>query len=176
MYKGPNKIIVVDQNTVGLILEPSNKVCLIDKEDYDLVKNYRWYLFHKNLKTIKCSYVRAHHWINNKRGTILIHRLIMNPAFKLEIDHINGDGLSNKKINLRTVTRQQNQQNQHSRRGTSKYKGVHWHKMANAWESKININGVYTYLGIFVNEVDAAIAYNKAASKYFGEYANLNKI
>jgi hypothetical protein len=58
----------------------------------------------------------------------------------------------------------------------SGYKGVMWRKNRLKWISKINIDGKRFYLGTFENKTDAALAYNRAAEKYFGEFAYLNKI
>lgn len=60
--------------------------------------------------------------------------------------------------------------------GTSKYLGVHWCESQNRWRAKIGHNKVHIYLGSFVNEIDAAIAYNNGAKKYHGDFASLNII
>jgi len=92
------------------------------------------------------------------------------------IDHINYDGLDNRKANLRLATRTQN--NRHTRRtinpGTSKYKGVSWYRREKKWVAKINAYGKTYPLGSFKNEIQAARAYDHAAKKYHGDFAALN--
>lgn len=76
--------------------------------------------------------------------------------------------------NLREATVTQNGQNNSTNMGSSQYRGVRWDR--GKWKAQIEFNRIYKHLGRFSNEIDAAIAYNKAAIKYHGEFANLNKI
>ena len=107
-----------------------------------------------------------------------MHREILNLTLgnKLRVDHKNCNGLDNQKQNLRFATKSQNGMNQKIRMGTSKYKGVSWHKNRNKWAVWICNNGKRQYLGYFTNEVDAAQAYDRKAKELFGEYARLNFI
>jgi len=91
-------------------------------------------------------------------------------------DHINGDGLNNRKVNLREASRAENSWNSGKSRGVSrsKYKGPAWDSRDKRWEVRISVNGRRIYLGRFKNEVEAAKAYDAAAKKYHGRYANLN--
>ena len=101
---------------------------------------------------------------------------VTNP--KIEVDH-NPDqsGLNNQKHNLRLVTRQQNMSNQKlSVKNTSGYKGVVWCKPLQKWQAHIKVNYKTKHLGYFTDVLDAARAYNQAASKLFGEFAQINKI
>jgi len=94
----------------------------------------------------------------------------------MEVDHRNHDTLDNKDNNLRICKHIENCRNIRKRSGcTSKHKGVSWHKKLEKWIARIMFNKA-VYLGSFKNEIDAAEAYNQAALKYFGEFANLNNI
>jgi len=91
------------------------------------------------------------------------------------VDHVNGDGLDNRRSNLRIVRPGQNQYNSHTvRKGTSKYKGVTFHKRLKKWQASIRKQGKATHLGTFEHEVDAAVAYDKAALKLFKGFAHPN--
>jgi len=108
--------------------------------------------------------------------------IIGNPRPGFLVDHINGNRLDNRKSNLRFVTNQQNIFNSQKRQliisggNPSKYKGVTWMTDRNKWRSRITLDGREFHLGVFESEQEAALAYNKAAIKFYGEYANLNKI
>jgi hypothetical protein len=103
-----------------------------------------------------------------------MHTLLMPGA--AQIDHRDGDGLNNRRENLRPATRTQNNANQRKYRGTSRYKGVSWDVSSRRWRARIHCDHRETSLGQFTSEADAARAYNAAALEHFGEYARLNEI
>jgi hypothetical protein len=128
------------------------KVALVDDEDYIELSKYKWGLYtsSKNL-----FYATRH----DGQKTIAMHRAIMNTPAGMETDHINGNGLDNRKENLRIVTRRENQQNRHGFK-TSNYPGVS--KVKNRWTAHIHINKKQNYLGSFKDEEKAARRYRIA--------------
>jgi hypothetical protein len=107
---------------------------------------------------------------------ISIHREIMNAPDGLLVDHKNGDGLDNRRSNLRLATHSQNQCNKLKikTKVTSQYVGVHFDKRRSQWATSIRNNGKTIWLGRFDSEIDAAKAYDQAAKKHHGEFARLN--
>jgi hypothetical protein len=146
---------------------------LVDDEDYEELSNYNWYA-NKNHKIIYAIRTCK----KEDPTTMLMHRQIMRAKKDQIMDHINGNGLDNRKINLRFCTNAQNQFNSRikNRFKTSKYKGICWHKDKHKWQAIIQIAGQKIHLGYFVNGREAAIAYNAAARVLFGEFARLNEI
>jgi hypothetical protein len=93
---------------------------------------------------------------------ILLHRELMKLARKrdgFEVDHVNGNGLDNRRANLRTVTHAQNQQNKRANaHATSRYRGVYWHKGKRRWAAEAKHNGKTVHLGRYTDEHTAAEA------------------
>jgi DNA-dependent RNA polymerase auxiliary subunit epsilon len=148
-------------------------VALIDDEDYELVSKYKWHITTGK----RAIYVTASTWVNKKQVNIIMHRLIMNCPKGMEVDHINHEGLDNTRKNLRICTKSENQMNMNSNKNTtSKYKGIYWNKFSKSWLARIMLNQKSYNLGYFKCEEDAAIAYNKKAVEFFGEFAKLNEI
>lgn len=91
------------------------------------------------------------------------------------VDHINGDGLDNRRANLRPATASQNNANKKiSRRNTSGYKGVAWHAASGRWRAYLGVNGKQKSLGYFADPAEAGRAYDTAALAHYGEFAVLN--
>ena len=148
------------------------KFALIDDEDFELISRYKWYF-----SKLSLNYGRVVTRCKKKVKNIKMHRLIMNAPDFFEVDHINGNTLDNRKINLRLVTHSQNQKNMKTHKDNkSGYKGVSWHKKAKKWQVHIKLNNKKGYLGLFLTKEEGALAYNKAALKHFGEFARLNEI
>lgn len=143
------------------------KVALVDDEDYEELNKDRWYLAKGYNTNYACRYSDRKY----------MHRLIMNTPKGLVTDHINHNGLDNRKVNLRVCTNTENMRNQSSsKNSTSKYLGVYWVKDRKKWKSQIWANNKKIFLGYHQNEDDAALAYNVAAISYFSEFANLNLV
>lgn len=106
-----------------------------------------------------------------------LHQLILGPPPDGHlIDHRNGNGLDNRRRNLRFANNSQNMANarKSSVPKSSRFKGVHWHKCAKKWCAAVVHHGRRKHLGLFAVEEDAARAYDKAALEHFGEFARLN--
>lgn len=115
---------------------------------------------------------------NGKCKKIYLHRQIMGfPRRGMDVDHINGDKLDNRRENLRVVSRSANELNKPKMQGkTSKYKGVHWHKHTSKWKVETKRNGEKYYIGVFDCEKEAAAAYNRKILELHGNIARLNKL
>lgn len=108
--------------------------------------------------------------------SIRLQRFIMGNPEGMVVDHINGDRLDNRKVNLRVCTKHQNSFNRKKpvNGKTSQYKGVYRNKKSpTRWCAAIKFNGKSKYLGSYDTEVEAAQSYNQAAILYFGEYARI---
>jgi len=109
------------------------------------------------------------------RKTILMHRVIADAKKGQLVDHWDRDGLHNWPENLRICTNGQNQWNRKKNtNATSQYKGVYWRKDAEKWQAQIQQHGKVYFLGMFVDQEDAARAYDKAAREMRGEFSRLN--
>ncbi len=104
-----------------------------------------------------------------------MHRLILNAPKGVQVDHEDGNGLNNKRRNIRLATNQENARNSQKQvRRSSKYKGVSLDKRHGTWKSQVSVDGQIIWLGQFKSEVEAAKAYDMAARKMFGKFAKLN--
>ena len=149
-------------------------VATIDDEDAGRIGQYKcWELV--RTKRAGVFYACARQKKGGVRGaTIYMHRLVMSYAGPLDVDHINGDGLDNRKSNLRIATRSQNLANNRGRGAVSGFKGVRAHKDGRHWSAQIGVNGKNKYLGWFTSPTAAASAYDSAAREAFGEFAVTN--
>ena len=113
----------------------------------------------------------------NKKKNIRMHRLVLDVPEGLIADHINGNTLDNRKINLRAANDQQSAFNTGiSLKNKSGYKGVGWHGEKKKYRAYIKVGGHQKHLGYFKIKKEAGIAYNRGALKYYGEFARLNII
>ena len=142
------------------------KFALVDDADYDALAAVKW-----------CAQTRPHttyavRWSEGK--VVLMHRVITAAPQGVQVDHINGDGLDNRRDNLRLCSNAENQHNKRVQPHSSKYKGVWWDAPSGKWRAGIAINGRNKHLGYFTSELDAAHAYDEAALKAWGEFARKN--
>jgi hypothetical protein len=90
----------------------------------------------------------------------------------MQVDHINGNGLDNRKENLRICSHSENQWNRTKyKNNKSGYKGVFFHSKTGHWEAGIRINGKREYLGVFNTPQEASLAYSRKAIELHGEFA-----
>lgn len=147
------------------------KVALVDDEDFEEVNQFKWYAN----KIGSIFYAARAIRIGGRLIHIRMHRYLLNALSGQETDHRNHNGLDNRRENIRTCSHAENSRNkQNCRGGSSKFKGVYWDKKNRKWKAQIMSDGRCLNLGRFVGEVDAAKIYDKAAMKFFGEFAFLN--
>lgn len=146
-------------------------VALIDDADYERLSQYSWYVSAKGyaLSTKRVSGTKTH---------LRMHRLVLAVPPGMQVDHINGMRLDNRRCNLRVATHAQNLQNRggHLRRGrkTSRFKGVCFDPKRSKWVAQIGAQGRRVPLGRFDDEEAAARAYDAAATTLHDEWARTN--
>ena len=140
-----------------------DKFAIVDDNIYEELNQYKWY----SQKGRKTYYARRMLPRNNKkRAMISMHHMILGkPEKGFEIDHINGNGIDNRKCNLRFVTKRQNCQNRKNVNDSSKYPGVYWYKQRKKWCARIFLNGKLNHIGYFKIELEAFDAYKNAVNK-----------
>jgi hypothetical protein len=143
--------------------------CLIDTADYPAIKTKRWCV--KNDRTT--LYAKTNEQDSNV--VLLMHQFLF-PSLEQGslVDHRNGNGLDNRRRNLRVATQAQNCQNKRVKQNTCGFKGVF--VSGNKFMARIRINGKLTYLGTFDTAIAAARAFNEAAKKCHGEFAWTNDL
>lgn len=168
-----------------LIPLTQGKFAQVDDEDFEYLNQFKWFAYkHRNT-----YYARRSVRINGTHLCEQMHRIVMGIGHKKDkiVDHINHNGLDNRKENLRFCTSTQNSQNRTPYiNKTSKYKGVSIHRSKRfskkrqehylyiKWQAHIRINKKLYFLGYALTEKDAANLYNSAAIKNYGEFAFLN--
>lgn len=154
------------------------KVALVDDEDFEYLNQFKW-------QPDGLGYVRRTLSVIDQRAsktkTVSMHASIMLPGEDLEVDHINRNRLDNRRCNLRLTNHSMNCVNQKLKKNNKTgYRGI-WERKGKKypvpkWRAVIVVNGKDLHLGDFLDPRNAAQAYNLAAVKYHGNYAQLNNV
>ena len=144
-------------------------IATVDPEDYEWLNGFRWHA------TCSRGQYYAATVVNGK--SISMHRMIMNPPPGMQVDHKSKDRLNNHRYNLRLATARQNRYNtgpvkRKDRPKSSQFVGVMRH--GDRWKVKITHEGKEYYLGLFDDEIEAALAWDAKARELRGEFAYLN--
>lgn len=140
---------------------------IVDECDYESLSQWKW--------CVKANkYAGRDVW--KTRQCVYMHRSVVGAPAGMDVDHINGNTLDNRRCNLRVCAHHKNLQNQGKQRGlhTSKYKGVSWNARKSKWEARLTVDKKLTFLGNYADESEAARVWDEAAKKHHGEYARLN--
>jgi hypothetical protein len=149
-------------------------IALVDDNDFDLLNQWSW---RGNKQNNGAVYAETDNYVEGKRIVIKMHRFIVGVSDStILVDHKDGNGLNNQRNNLRPCSKSQNGMNRGTIRKNrlSKFKGVQWHKAGKKWVSEIVVNKKKTYLGLFINEEDAAKDYEIKSKELHGEFSKLN--
>lgn len=154
--------------TISLIPLTRGKYAIVDRDDYERLSQNKWLA----LKSGNTFYASRH---PANKCVIWMHREILNTPIGFFTDHINRNGIDNRKSNLRICSKAENCHNQKYRKNNkSRFKGVCFHKASGKWQSQIMINYKTIHLGIFSNEVDAAREYDIKSKELHGQFAYTN--
>lgn len=150
-----------------------NQITWVDEWNFDYYNQWNWQAQFDD--SLQDYYAIRTDGKRPNQVRIFLHREIAKTQKGWICDHINHNTLFNLESNLRNVTSSQNSQNRNiSKRNTSGYKGVSWHKGAKKFLSCIGHGGKSTHLGYYIDPLDAAKAYDVAAWEFFGEFAKYN--
>ena len=149
----------------------NGKYAQVDDEDFYAVRDFKW---HERKVIDKYYAVRNITYKRYDYGHEQMHRQILNPPDNMWVDHINGNGLDNRKTNLRLCLPSQNQWNKRiQKNNTSGFKGVF--RDRKKWRASLTYKNKQLYFGSFSDIVKAAQSYDEAAKKYYGEFAMTNE-
>lgn len=147
-----------------LITLTKGKVAMVDDEDFEMLSQWKW--------CFGDGYAARSIRVGLNQKHVKMHRVIANTPKGMHTDHINGDGLDNRKENLRICTNAENLRNQGKQsNNTSGFKRVGWDKRNRKWAAYIRLNYKKIHLGLFPTPELAHAAYCEAAIKYHGEFA-----
>jgi hypothetical protein len=140
---------------------------IIDAADVPLVDYYNWFA----VQVGGTVYAVRSDYSGTKMRSVYVHRTILGEPECLDVDHKDGDGLNNRRDNLRPATKSQNMRNRRMGcNNTSGFKGVYLHKESGKWVAQIKSGSKPKYLGIFTSPEEAHAAYCTASRELHGEF------
>lgn len=175
LTQGLNWSIHYGGHTYLILPDPADKkgivLCVIDKEDWETVSNYRWSCTDSRNHPSEPPRLYAVATIKGKH--VRMHRMLLGVSRSSLVDHENSDSLDNRRSNLRVATTSQNLANSGKRRGgKNPYKGVEFHY--GKWRAVLGVNSKKQFVGRFDTPEEAARAYDAAAIAAFGSFARPN--
>lgn len=144
----------------------------VDEEDVDLVRRHTWFVRTWRGKSYAMRGIQEGHGAKHRRVRhVRMHRELVGAPAGMGVDHINGDGLDNRRSNLRLATQQLNNYNQRLlRSNTSGHKGVSWHKQNGMWRVAVCANRKQHHGGLFRRLEDAVQAARALRERLHGEF------
>lgn len=152
------------------------KTVIVDDQDYEWLNKWKWYAKQSWYTFYATRLIRIS---KNERRHEWMHRLILGLCSddRRQCDHRDGDGLNNRRSNLRVCLHAENGRNRRKRAAaTSIYKGLYWNRRDRKWYSQIKLRGKLRHLGVFDSEIEAAKAYDRAATIYHRDFAFTNEM
>lgn len=171
--KQVRKIIVDEDAGVAFVPLTRGHTAVIDASDAELIGRWNW--SSDICKSRRTPYAKRTEGTRNDARCVFLHRFLWeawgnDPA--PQMDHIDGDGLNNRRSNLRAATIQQNAANRVYRSASGR-KGVSFRRDTGRWIARIGANGFDRHLGTFDTADEAAAAYARAAQEHYGEFARV---
>lgn len=144
---------------------------MVDDEDFDRANQFKWHAVKKGNTFYAGRALRMPdgHWIDYK-----LHRFLLDAPDGVPVDHVNRNGLDNQRANIRLATVRQNVWNSCGHNGKTKGVTRYTDRKTRIWQATIHIGGRKKFIGSFNSEIEAALAYDKAAIALRGEFAFLN--
>jgi hypothetical protein len=153
-----------------------NQIAIIDDEDFELVRHYKWYAcYFPNVDGFYAmTRIKGDDWKHGK--TLLMHRLILDAPKGVKTDHENKNTLDNRRSNLRVCNSSQNGCNRGKQvNNTTGFKGVSFHAKTNKFRAIIGVNNKLKHLGCFDTAIEASNVYQAAAIELHKDFARIEK-
>lgn len=141
-------------------------ITIVDDDDFEWVSKNKWCIDGRGYAVRRKPF--------SKGGKIILHREIMKTEKGMEVDHVNGNRLDNRKENLRNVHHFQNGKNLSIKSNNKTgYAGVSLDKRCGKYKTQIQVNGKFIFLGYYTDIEEAANAYKVGSKKHFKEFSRI---